>query len=425
MPLKTGSSQEVISSNIEELINSGHDPDQAKAIAYSKAAKDSGSSRVLDINGWAEIKDNPLSKVGVFPYLGKQINSDLDQDKIYFVYRPEEELSDQKTIDSFKLLPWIDDHVMLGDPSLGLTPPEKKGVHGIIGEDVHYEDGYLKGNLKIFSEKLADLIESGKNELSIGYRCEYDMTEGSFNGQHYDAIQRNIRGNHVALVNEGRAGPDVAVLDHFKFTFDSGRIVMPDNKEETKETKDEGEQPLTLQSVGDQLKSLADSVANLTTMFGNKSTASDEDTDKEKDKKAEDAEPDDFVKKADVTDEDKEDDKKDDKKDGMDSKIKSLAKDFKDLKSDTTKIVMREISQRNALASELAKHVGVFDHAEMTPDEVAQYGIKKLGLKCKRGHEQSVLDGYLAASKKTSRSIFVQDQKPASSQIDKYLNGGA
>ena len=425
MPLKTGSSQEVISSNIEELINSGHDPDQAKAIAYSKAAKDSGSSRVLDINGWAEIKDNPLSKVGVFPYLGKQINSDLDQDKIYFVYRPEEELSDQKTIDSFKLLPWIDDHVMLGDPSLGLTPPEKKGVHGIIGEDVHYEDGYLKGNLKIFSEKLADLIESGKNELSIGYRCEYDMTEGSFNGQHYDAIQRNIRGNHVALVNEGRAGPDVAVLDNFKFTFDSGRIVMPDNKEETKETKDEGEQPLTLQSVGDQLKSLADSVANLTTMFGNKSTASDEDTDKEKDKKAEDAEPDDFVKKADVTDEDKEDDKKDDKKDGMDSKIKSLAKDFKDLKSDTTKIVMREISQRNALASELAKHVGVFDHAEMTPDEVAQYGIKKLGLKCKRGHEQSVLDGYLAASKKTSRSIFVQDQKPASSQIDKYLNGGA
>lgn len=39
MPLKEGSTKEVISYNIKELINSGFKPDQAKAIAYNKAGK--------------------------------------------------------------------------------------------------------------------------------------------------------------------------------------------------------------------------------------------------------------------------------------------------------------------------------------------------------------------------------------------------
>lgn len=39
MPLQSGSSQDTISKNIEELIKSGHPPDQAKAIAYKEAGK--------------------------------------------------------------------------------------------------------------------------------------------------------------------------------------------------------------------------------------------------------------------------------------------------------------------------------------------------------------------------------------------------
>ena len=46
----------------------------------------------VDHNDFWYIKDNPLSKVGVFPYLGKQISSELEPDKIYQVYRPAEEL---------------------------------------------------------------------------------------------------------------------------------------------------------------------------------------------------------------------------------------------------------------------------------------------------------------------------------------------
>ncbi len=69
MPLKTGSSEEVISENIKELVKAGHSQKQSAAIAYKEAGKDgSESSREYDCNGWAEVKDNPLSKVGVFPY---------------------------------------------------------------------------------------------------------------------------------------------------------------------------------------------------------------------------------------------------------------------------------------------------------------------------------------------------------------------
>lgn len=235
MPLLAGKKN--MGRNIAELEESGHKKSQAIAIAYKKAGEDGSplelsmdddlpSAREDDVNGWTEIKGNPISKVGVFPYSGSQINSDLEPDKIYMVFRSEQELNNPETIKSFKLLPWTDDHTMLGSEGEGLTPAERKGIHGVIGEDVYFEDGYLKGNLKVFSDKLANLIDSGKKELSIGYRCLYDMSPGMYNGEKYDFIQREIRGNHLALVDEGRSGHDVSVLDHFKFTFDSGDLKM-------------------------------------------------------------------------------------------------------------------------------------------------------------------------------------------------------
>ena len=237
MPLNKGKSDKARSANIAELIKAGHDPKQAEAIAYKtqreadsedgdngetfKIYDETGSARTYDLNGWPEIKGNPISKVGVFDYLGADISPDLQPDRIYKVYRPKDELAHPETIDSFRLLPWTDEHEMLGSEDEGLTPAERKGVHGVIGEDVYFEDGYLKGNIKIFSKKLAGLIENGKKELSIGYRCLYDLTPGVYDGQKYDAIQRSIRGNHLASVEEGRSGHDVAVLDHFRISLDS------------------------------------------------------------------------------------------------------------------------------------------------------------------------------------------------------------
>jgi hypothetical protein len=57
-------------------------------------------------------------------------------------------------------------------------------------------------------------VEGGKRELSNGYASLIDFTPGeTVNGQHYDAVQRQIRGNHVAVVDKGRAGPMCRIGD--------------------------------------------------------------------------------------------------------------------------------------------------------------------------------------------------------------------
>jgi len=410
MPLHAGKSEATHSKNVAELINSGYGEKQANAIAYSEArrSKDGVSSRTKDGNGWIEIKGNPLSKVGVFEYSGAQIDSSLIPDKIYNVYRPEEELNNEEALASFRLLPWTDDHAMLGAEDEGLLPAEQKGIHGIIGEDVYFEDGYLKGNLKVFSDKLAALINNGKKELSIGYKCLYELTGGTYNGQRYDAIQRQIRGNHLALVDEGRAGPDVAVLDNFKFTLDSKGLKMePDGMiTKAKVTDEEGEAPaaMTLESLAEELRALKELVMRL--VDGEKAEGAalggvidESEEEKKEDEKAE---------KAIAKDEDMEKpvgDADEEKKEGMD-----------------TKKLLREISQRDALASQLSHHIGTFDHSEKTLNEVAQYGVKKLGLSCDKGSEKAVLQGFLAG-RKVSAVAHVADSKPKSTTIDAYLNG--
>lgn len=453
MPLVSGKSQKAISKNIE--IEKNAHPNmpvkQAAAIAYSKAResedddtgesfriydKDStGSARKYDLNGWAEVKGNPISKVGVFDYLGRDISPDLEPDRIYKIYRPAEELSNPETIDSFKLLPWTDEHAMLGTGDDGMLEPEKKGIHGVIGEDVYFEDGYLKANLKIFSSKLANLIDKGKKELSIGYRCLYDMVSGVYDGVKYDAIQRDIRGNHLASVEEGRSGHDVAVLDHFKIVFDTKEIKMPDLKREG-EMKDE---EMSMGECVKMVRDLSEKVNKLMEMQGDEKEEGEakkelsEKAANEGDAKDEEGEYKKFVNKAEIEDKDLEEqesekieDTAEEEEMSQDDKEGDMSKP-KDKKSmdSAVKRVFHEISRRDNLARKLSDHVGAFDHKDKTFGEVAKYGIKKLGLQCQAGHEAAMLEGYLAAAKANSVSRVATDSSSMkSSSIDAYINGG-
>lgn len=442
MPLKKGKSKKILSQNIAELVNSGYPEKQAVAIAYSKKRQgkdspiigenivpfgmsetpdESNSKRIVDANGWYEIKENPLSKVGVFPYFGRTIHESLDPDKIYNVYRPADELSNEETLKSFRLLPWIDDHVMLGSSSEGLTPAEKKGVQGVIGEEIKFDGEYLNGNIKVFSEKLMNLIKSGKKELSIGYRCLYDLTPGVYNGQPYDAIQREIRGNHVALVDEGRAGPDVAVLDSknsdFRITLDAKEFKkMADNLELEKKGMDE---EVTLESLHAAVQELKECMNQ---MMGSNKAAADVEPDEEKkeEKKAED--DDDYI-------EEDGDEEEEEKVEMKDEKPEDLKKPGMDSQDAIKKSLLKELSARDSLAKKLSYHLGTFDHSDKTLKEVAEYGVKRLGLTCKKGHETSILEGYLAAAKKESHTKAAMDNVDIpSSSVDAYianaLNGG-
>ena len=442
MPLVKGSGQKVISANIAIERRAGKPAAQAEAIAYSEA-KDAGKgsrniSRLLpadtkreyDQNGWAEILDNPLSKVGVFQYIGSTIDPDgtmgFDPAKIYNVFRSAAELSDPATLESFRLLPWTDEHAMLGSEAAGLMPAERKGVHGVIGEKVTFSDGYLRANIKVFSEKLARKIQEGKKQLSIGYRCKYIAETGVYDGTHYDAIQTELRGNHVALVAQGRSGPDVAVLDHSKMTLDFKEQAMPDENKE------------------DSMDSLKKENMDLKEKMAARDKKDAEDALK---KEAEDAlKPDAFVTKANASEnkESKESrDKKDskdgyeeaandkdmakDKKEGMDSaiamdaKFNSLSAEFADFRNNGEKLLLNRISRRDALVKKLAPAIGVFDHKELTLDEVEKYAVEKLKITCKAGHESSVLDGYLAAFR--APVAVAMDTMPQSDDITAYLKG--
>lgn len=230
------------------------------------------SQRIYDLNNWFEIPKNPISKVGVFPYLGSTIGAP-EPDKIYMVYRSAEALADPECIKSFRLLPFINDHEMLGE---GETPAEQYGVEGVIGENVAFEgdenQGTLYANLKVFSQRLADLIASGKKELSCGYRCIYVYRPGVWNGQPYDYIQLKIRGNHIALVDEGRMGPTVAVLDHFKFTIDSAmelrHMAEPGENKEGKDGDGAGEGDMTLAQCAAAIKQILPIIQQFTAAQG-------------------------------------------------------------------------------------------------------------------------------------------------------------
>ena len=173
--------------------------------------------------GWFEVEDNPISKAGVFQYLGSNISPDLIPDKLYNVYRPAEELAKAETIESFKLKPWIITHKMLGD---AFDPDDDAEIEGFIGEKIYFKEGILYANIKAVSKRLRDFIKSGIKELSCGYQCTWNIEQGvTSGGESYDVVQRDIIGNHLALVDSGRMGPDVAVMDrnvnYFNFAVDS------------------------------------------------------------------------------------------------------------------------------------------------------------------------------------------------------------
>lgn len=429
MPLAHGSSQKDISKNIATERNAGKSAAQAAAIAYNVAGKDRGeSARKTDINGWYEIDANPLSKVGVYDYLGKNIPGAPDPGAFYKVYRPASELSDPETIESLKLTPWVIDHTMIGNGQ-GLKPAEEKGVGGVIGERIFFKNDTLYGNIKVFSKSHADTIANGKQDLSLGYRCVYEYAPGVFEGEAYDYVQRRIRGNHLASVDEGRMGPEVAVLDGFTFTVDAKEfqimakpkkinkaskllntlIAFATDAEEKGESKAPASELAQLQELLEKATPLLQQIAQLNTIGQAPELVEDEDDDDTNAlQTVQDEFPDAKGGKAAAIAKDKEDDDDGDKEkkgEAMDAKeIKriidarvtaALAAIPKPAAAMDAKDFMRQIKARDELANRLSYFVGAFDHSEMTHAEVAAYGVKQLALPSPAGQEIASVTAYL------------------------------
>ncbi len=387
------------------------------------------SAQKTDINGFIEINNNPITKEGIFDYLGSQISPLLEQNRIYKVYRPAEELKKEETLKSFTLVPWTDEHAMLGNNrELGLIPAEEKGVQGVTGENIYFDDTdkTLKINLKVFSKNLSELINNGKKELSIGYRCDYEIQDGFFNGEHYDVIQKNIMGNHLALVDRGRSGPDIRVLDHFNFTFDTAELSkMTESTNETKienstdKAKDEG---ITLQSLADTVDKLSKTVQDLCS----KSNMKDDDVIPDPTPETEDSDKDmGEENKAEIISEKGNGDPA--KPKDEDLKLHSMDERIAKLEKKGTKELLLQISKRDQFASQLSQHIGTFDHMDKTIEEIAQYGVKKLGIACDKGEEVPTLKGFLAAKKVNVQALGLDSRFPYKSSanpMDSYFTEG-
>ena len=174
------------------------------------------SMRTIDDNGFLHVALTPISKATVNPYLGSEIpfakEHGFDPEKIYYALRPADEL--EKAAKTFNGLPLLLEH-----HNIDAENPAKEYVVGSVGTDAVFENPYLKNSLTVTDAQAIGYIEDGQAaEISCCYSYDPDFTSGEFtevdgSKVHYDLIMRNIKGNHVALVPEGRAGHDVKVAD--------------------------------------------------------------------------------------------------------------------------------------------------------------------------------------------------------------------
>lgn len=169
------------------------------------------SQRHYDDNDHLIVDSTIITKAAVNPYYGHEIPNHealgLNPDKIYQLLRDPVEL--QKGMHTFGEKQLLLKHIFVS-----ADDPQKEMIAGTIGSNLEMVGDDVKGSLTVWDKEAINLIESGKlAELSASYFYDPDMTAGTFNGEPYDGIMRNIRGNHVALVERGRIGRDALVAD--------------------------------------------------------------------------------------------------------------------------------------------------------------------------------------------------------------------
>jgi len=359
----------------------------------------------VDINGFWLIKGNPVTKEGVFPYLGSQIDFSgslgLEPNKIYNVYRPASELEKPDTIESFNGDPFIDNHEMLGD---GCTNYDDRPAGGSMF-NVRKGDtpGMIVADFKIYSESLKENIESGKKELSLGYRCKYEPQRGVFEGKTYDFKQTCIAGNHIALVDKGRMGSDVRVYDSKATVFDSIEEINAIQKGEDTMT-DKEKSAAKRKAIGEALDGVCseEEIQAVQDMCDPEVEKTEDETEEKAEvETAEDAEKDEEAK----TEDENEDDE---------AKTEDEEEEKPASAEDTFAAIAPIIAARDALVEQVTPFVGAFDSAVMTAKDVAVYACKKLELQCTEDEALPLLKGYLMNA----------DSKPAQFALDSAVVPG-
>ena len=135
------------------------------------------------------IRDKPvIGRTGILVYQNPDGSTRKE-------YRPAEEAFDQQSLDSLAGKP-----ITLGHQGMVTSTNQVRPIGSVLSAG-HQDGSNITADVVLYS------LPTDARELSCGYTLDLDETPGTTpDGEHYDAVQRNIRYNHVAVVRHGRAG---------------------------------------------------------------------------------------------------------------------------------------------------------------------------------------------------------------------------
>ena len=164
--------------------------------------------------GFLHVKDVPIARVGVFPYIDSG-------GKVTMEAKLPDDLLTDSAVESANSKPITDDH----PPESVNTTNTGRYMKGFTANNAHVDGDKLKVDMTITDSALIKEIQGGKQELSIGFLTDVVPVKGEFKGMAYDSAQKNIQINHVAVVKRGRAGHSV------RLTGDSAEMVIDNSQE--------------------------------------------------------------------------------------------------------------------------------------------------------------------------------------------------
>ena len=152
-----------------------------------------------DNNGQLICRDAIIARTGSYDYLESEIKENGDKNKIVKVFRTDDEVFNPISMASFENKPFVDDH-----PQDDVSPENYRELSKGYIRDIRRGTGDLSNclicDIVVTDSDTAEEIKSGrKRELSLGYDTNIVMKDGKY-------VMTNIRGNHLALVDSGRAG---------------------------------------------------------------------------------------------------------------------------------------------------------------------------------------------------------------------------
>ncbi|MCW7550558.1 DUF2213 domain-containing protein [Photorhabdus sp. APURE] len=184
-----------------------------------------GETRYLQADGSLLCKDVPIARTGTQTYLPEEIDLKPDASGLVTVYRTEDEVFSPETIASFEGVAVTLDHPEDEEGNIVFVNPSNFSelAHGHI-QNVRRGTGdksdLLVADLLIKRQEAIDAVNAGMTDVSCGYDAQYKQFSPG-KGKQYQ-----ITGNHLAIVEKGRAGGRCAIGDSSPFKSKKEKPVM-------------------------------------------------------------------------------------------------------------------------------------------------------------------------------------------------------